>query len=308
MNFFGTVRSHFFLAGGLLLIAILPQKLNAQTEPPKPTNSISLSRIASGTVIKEGGPGPWNRVVLLSQPRIASGSVDSLSDSIRQSVSKFILTIVASVQPFQSVPANATVSPSVDQPNLQFRLAGVGIGYGVRVGEDLKVIRSDDYQQQGVSLSFIQRQMLVENERQFESLKIVSSNATVAILDAPALIHLQGKHLDCTMRHLIWLDPSTGALATLVWLLEATRNRSMAIVAERPAQWVDSRQIEDRAIHVDGAQFTLGIPSKRAFALDRLPAGRPINWTSHSQQLAALDRYDFESLRQLLQSFTERMK
>jgi hypothetical protein len=58
-------------------------------------------------------------------------------------------------------------------------------------------------------------------------------------------------------------------------------------------------------IHVDGDEFKLGIPSARAFALEKFPSGRAINWNQPAASLAALEDYDLESIQQLMKALNE---
>ena len=107
------------------------------------------------------------------------------------------------------------------------------------------------------------------------------------------------------MRHLIWIDTKTGKLATLVWLLKADRTRRLAVVSTEPIRKLEPNAVEDRAIHVDGGEFTLTIPSKRAFALESMPPGKKISWTQAAADLAALESYDINNIQSLLRALNE---
>ncbi len=255
--------------------------------------SKTVSRLPAGTVIGQENAARWNRTVLLAKPRIASGDISSLPDSIRDAVSKFVLSIVATVDR----------DPQAIEP--KYRLAEVGVGYSVNVNSQLKIVHSDDYQAHGVSLSFIHRQMLAENERQLRNIRTIARGGSLLMFDVPAILLQSNNHRDYLIRHLIWIDSKSGKLATMVWLIEADKNKKLGVVTSEPIRWVDPSSIEDRVIHVDGDEFTLGIPSARAFALEKFPSGRAINWNQPAASLAALEDYDLESIQQLMKALNE---
>jgi hypothetical protein len=255
--------------------------------------SKAVTRLEAGTVIGQENAARWNRTVMLAKPRIASGEVAALSESIRDAVSSFVLSIVATVDR----------DPQSTEP--KYRLAEVGAGYSVNVKSQLKVVRSDDYKTHGVSLSFIHRQMLAENEKQLDSIRTIARGNSLLMFDVPAIVLQNNSHRDYLVRHLIWIDSNTGKLATMLWLNEPDKKKQLRVVTGEPIRWVDPTTIEDRAIHVDGNEFTLGIPTKRAFALEKPPAGRQILWSQPAAAVAALDVYDLDSMQKLMKALNE---
>ncbi len=255
--------------------------------------SRSIVKVDAGTVVGQENATRWNRTILLAKPRIASGDVSALSEGIRQAASTFVLTILATVDQ----------DPQSAQP--KFRLAEVGVGYSVAVGDKLKVIHADEYEKHGVQLSFIPRQMLSENEKQIESIRTVVRGSSLLMFDVPALLLSQGKHQDYVMRHLIWIDAKTGKLATMIWLLQQDRAKQWAVVTNEAIRWLEPSTMEDRAIHVDGSEFTFTIPSKRAFAMEKMPPGRMIPWSQQASSLAARDVYQLDEIQALLIALNE---
>ncbi|MFO0939176.1 MAG: hypothetical protein U0930_00265 [Pirellulales bacterium] len=253
----------------------------------------SIVHIDAGTVINAPNATRWNRTILLAKPRISSGEVGQLTENIRQAASLFVLSIAATVDQ----------DPQAAEP--KFRLAEVGVGYSVPVADQLKVVHSDDYASHGVNLSFIPRQMLSENEKQIGNIKTTVRANSLLMFDVPAMLLQNNKHVDFTMRHLIWIDTKTGKLATMVWLMQADRSGKLSIVSSEPIRKLEPNTVEDRAIHVDGGEFTLGIPSKRAFALESMPPGKQIAWTQATATLAALESYDISAIQALLRALNE---
>lgn len=283
--------------------------------------SRTVTRIEAGVPVSDESRLRWNRTVLLAKPRISSGDTESLAGFLRQSVSKYVLTLLATVEavPSKQGSAESSTGPiaSSDSQDTtapasqRFRLSEVGVGHSVQVGNRWIVIRPDDYEAHGVKLSFFERQILAENQRQFSEIRTIARMSTLLMFDVPAVLLYDGKHQDFDMRHLVWIDSKTGRLFTLIWLLqpqspvEGDHPGPAQVVATEPLCWWDGSQIEDRAIHVDQGEFTLGIPGKRAFALEKMPSGRAIAWNTPALQLAGLPSYDQGSLRALLTAFNQ---
>lgn len=243
-----------------------------------------LPSVAPGTIIGEHGAERWNRTVLLAKPRIASGDVDRLSESVRDSVGQFTLSIVATVRDISVNGAAGT----------KFRLAEVGAAYSYPIQGRLTVITPDTAVKLGASLDFFSRQMLSENDKQLSSIKLIVRSESLVMFDTPAIMLSGQEHKDFTMRHLVWIDSGTGKLALLVWLLSV--DESGVAVADKSMRLVAAGTEEDRKIHVDGRSFFLGIPSKHAFALESLPPGRDFQWSDETRPLAALPKYDARSI------------
>lgn len=261
-------------------------------------NPADLVRIEAGTPVENNSSARWNSIVMLARPRIASGDVNALPRSIQDTVSSFVLSILATIE--------SEVDPATGQP--KYRLREVGAGYAMDVDGQLQVVTLQDYSSMGLRLGLIQRQMLLENEKQLATAKIVARTSTLTMFDTPALVHKidrSGKsiHQDFVMRHFVWIDSRTGKSATLVWLMTKDSLNEWQVVDE-PMHLLPAGTKEDRRIHVDGDEFLFGIPSERAFALEDLPLGAKIAWTTEAKQLASMQRYDMESLRALTESLS----
>lgn len=250
-----------------------------------------LPRIEAGTLISgENAQSYWNRVVLLARPRIASGDVDSLPAAIRDSVSDFVLTIMASVEEF--------TDPNTAQP--RFRLADVGLGFSTDVDGELRAVSVEEAGRAGVDLGLFARMLLIENEKQLQSAQIVTRTPTLMIIDAPAYVLRDDEHYECVMRHFIWVEPSTGRSAALVWLIDHDSAGNSSVDSQEPPRWAPAGLQEDRAIHVDGREFNMfGMPGKKAFAMESMPPGKPVAWTVEARSLAALPSYTVDNLRSL---------
>lgn len=242
---------------------------------------------------------------MLSKPRIASGDVDSLPGFITSSVPKFMLTVLAKVDQAAITTDGKDTSRNglTNSSPPKYRLAEVGIGYSILVGKKWIVVSSDNYEFTGASLSLLERQLLSQNYRHLEDIRTVARASTMMIFDALANLLQSNQHREFRMRHLVWIDGQTGKLATIVWLIDADATRGLSVIGDHAPRWIDNDTIEDRAIHIDKTQFTLGIPSPLAFAMEKMPPGREIPWTAELLPLAALDQYSLEDIRGLMSAF-----
>ncbi|MEZ6134722.1 MAG: hypothetical protein R3C53_07420 [Pirellulaceae bacterium] len=291
-------RSHLVVV--VLVLLGWAHPAYSQTTGSQTTSSQADSRlpiIAAGTIVNNPDGVRWNRIVLLARPRIASGDISALSTSVRDSVSTFVLTILATVEQVPNAPG----------PSPRFRLREVGLGYSSEIENVTQVVSSSSAAEQGLQLGFIQKQMLLENEKQLKKARGIARTSTLAIFDAPANVLLDDKHQSVIMRHFIWIDSQTGENASLIWMLAEDSGGELRVV-DAPLRHLPSGLEEDRKIHIDGNAFILGIPSERAFALEGLPPGREFSWTNSARTLAAQKRYTMDDIRQLSAELNALMK
>lgn len=251
-----------------------------------------LAVITPGTVIGNAQAQRWNRTVLIARPRIASGATKALPASIQRSVPKFCLSILATVS---ASPVSTDDLNTQSQITPHYMLQEIGVGYSSDVGGRAVIVSSDSAGKYGLALDFVESRMLAENEKQIAQLRSLVHTTNLAIFDAPAVMLFNQEHRDTLTRHLIWIDPATGRLAMLVWLLSNERETLGIIDSHNPRLVAESAQ-EDRAIHVDGNEFFLGFPSKRAFALERLPPGRELIWTTALRSHGSQSSYNLQTL------------
>lgn len=253
-----------------------------------------LPQVQAGTVIGDKQATRWNRVLLQARPRIASGDVNSIPESIRQTVSAFDLVILATVAQTKDDSGNPT-----------YVLKEVGAGYCKLIEGRSIVITSDTQRELGANLGFVGRQMLRTNEGQLQNAALIAKSDTTLVFDAPTLLLRNDKHVELITRHFVWVDRRTGLCSALVWLLNPTENGSLSIYQE-PPRWFPENMKEDRRVHVDGDHFLLGgIPTDKAFALEDLPPGKKAEWTERAQRVAKLSSYDKTSFQELVGALNE---
>ncbi len=251
-------------------------------------SSFRLPHPAAGTIVVDPSAERWNRVVLLARYRVASGDVTVLSTSIRQAVTEFIETVLATVESYSDEKTGET----------RYRLAEVGIAYSSEQDGKLKVLTRDTAEELGFKLNFIQRQILFVSEKLIDNVHLVARTSTLTIFDTPTVMLRDGEHRSFIIRYFVWVDSRSGAAGSMTWLLERDTDQT-SVVATEPIRQLPPAFHEDRRYHVDSNEFTFGIPSKRAFALESLPPGRPLAWAPDAIRLAALPSYSMDDLREL---------
>jgi hypothetical protein len=254
------------------------QTLNFEKRP--------LERIEAGTQVIDDGAGPWNRLVLVARSSMKHGDTSAVAQNIRDSVTAFQLTLMAKI-----------VAPhSANGPGNAFQLQSVGIGYANPIRGQLKIVDVANASKLGLELDYAAEQWLTESERQLEAVYMLAITPTVAVFDVPSIVRRNSKHQEFMVRHFLWLDATTGRITILMWLLENRERGQPLRLVEEPLRLVATPVYPDRLLHVDGREFYLGLPTRMAFAIEDLPPGKGIPWSSDLKPFANLSQFDERSL------------
>jgi hypothetical protein len=284
----------------VLLLACCVTDVACPQGEPAPSCDVRprpLEQIPPGTAVGNHAPAGWTHLILKSRPRAAAGDVGLLTAEQASLASLLFTAIVADVQ-------NETGN---------YCLARLAVGMGVRVGESDLIVTPASQGRLGAKLDFAGRIILARAQDKLAQLVTLARSPTFAIFDAPNLMLRGGRHRPVVLRYAVLVEPGTGRLDTLVWLLDRTEEGDLhgPIGA---AQWLSGSRADDCVLHIDSREFTLGIPTEQAFALARLPAGQReaeipdrLRGLASRQRLSAAAARDLENgLRSLLQDATGR--
>ena len=252
---------------------------------PKP-----ITIIEAGTVVDDPSRDRWNRIVLIATTRFASGDTDDVSASIKETVVRFTFSILATVRPVK------TPSDSGEAP--RHELVEVGVGNCMAVNERLTVV-APDATMEGLSLDFLGRQVLNAKQKSLGGITCVGTHGTAVVFDVPTLMLRGDDHEDLIVRHLVRIDASSGTCSTCAWLVSTDDDGSLEPIDE-PLRIIDGGTREERPVHVDGNRFTFGLPTKRAFAVEDLPPGRRVDWSTSLRTAANAPTYSNEALERLV--------
>lgn len=267
------------------LASFVPAAAEEKPIVPRP-----MTVIEAGTVVDDPHRDRWNRIVLLATPRFSSGDTADVSESIKEAVTEITLAILATVRPVEASVAEG-IAP-------RHELVEVGIGHCMRVNDRLTVV-APDASMAGFSLDFLGRQVLNAKHKSLGEIACVGSHGTAVVFDAPSLMLRGEEHEDFVVRHLVRIDPRSGTCSTCAWLVSTSDDGSLEPVDE-PLRIIDAGTREERPIHVDGRRFTFGLPTKRAFAVEDLPPGRRVDWSTSLRTAADEATYTDEALDRLI--------
>lgn len=274
----------------VLLLACLASCATAAAEEKTPVSQ-PMAVVDAGTVVDAPERDRWNRVVLLATPRFASGDTEDVSASIKDAVAKFTFAILATVRPRDASAEDDAASPPHE-------LVEVGVGYCMPVNDRLTIVAPNAVIT-GLSLDFLGRQVLNAKHKSLAEIGCVGRHRTAVVFDAPTLMLRDDDHEDLVVRHLVRLDPRSGNCSTCAWLVTTTQEGELKPV-EEPLRLIDGGTREARPIHVDGRRFTFGLPTKQAFAVEDLPPGRRVDWSSTLRTAASAPVYSDTALDRLV--------
>ena len=249
-----------------------------------------MTVIEAGTVVDDPSRDRWNRIVLIATTRFASGDTDDVSASIKETVVGFTFTILATVRPVKR-PSDSGEAPLHE-------LVEVGVGNCMAVNERLTVV-TPDATIEGLSLDFLGRQVLNAKQKSLGGITCVGTHGTAVVFDVPTLMLRGDDHEDLIVRHLVRIDASSGTCSTCAWLVSTDDDGSLEPVDE-PLRIIVGGTREERPVHVDGRRFTFGLPTKRAFAVEDLPPGRRVDWSTSLRTAADAPTYSNEALERLV--------
>jgi hypothetical protein len=251
-----------------------------------------LDLIPAGTVIGAGPPRGWSHLILKSHPRPAAGDFRQLSEESTRLASLLFTAVVADVK----------------EDKGRHHLERVAVGMGTRIGDEDVIVTPDTQKGLGADLGFVARIVLSTAQERLQDVKLVARAPAFALIDAPGLMLRQDRHRPVVLRYAVLVEESTGRLDTLLWLLD--RDGGQYSGPAGPMEWLPPSKIEDCVLHVDRREFTLGNPTEKAFAVNRLPRGQkqiafpePVRGIAVRPRLSAATAADLEAaLRAALKS------
>ncbi len=256
-----------------------------------------LTLIAPGTVVGESAPDGFSHLVIRSHTRVADESAEKISDLFAHLASMLFTAVVADVRAEED-----------QQGNRRFRLARVATGTGVEIDGRWVIVSSDTQEQLGAALGFMERTALAGGEQQMAETRSVARSSTMAVIDFSSIRLLDGKHRDIYTRYAVLVNPQTGQLDTLVWQMLRVDGERETAPSEPlgPMVRLQPNVIDVCALHVDSEEFTLGVPTKRAFATQGPPQGGPTEeFPEQLRAVAAQKRLTPEAARALYQGLAE---
>ncbi len=245
-----------------------------------------LERIAPGTPVSNGPPQGWTHLVFKTRSTLATGDVKEVHE-LAGSLTRFLFTaMVARVHPI----------PDTEPP--EYRLDKIAMGLGTRVKRADLVLDGKTHEALGAELGVVQKMILSGAEQRLDKIVEIARSDTMAMVDAPTIMLIDGEHRETVFRYLFLIDPRNGRLDTLVWRVDEVRMGVYRLASGR-AVWVQPNLVRICPLHVDGSKVFGSIPTSRAFAITRLPPGRPVVIPERLKSIAGGKRVTPEAAGQI---------
>src|SRR5262249_50351766 len=148
------------------------------------------------------------------------------------------------------------------------RLRTVALGFACSVNGHDTIITPETAASLGADVGWVTTTILTKGYERQRQAVVVFRGDSAWLLDTPVWFRLGGKHRLVRFRYLLLTDGPGGPLDVVCWLLPPDGG-----LGDPPAvTWLRPDTIDPAELVIDPAEFTLGIPSEAAFAVDRLPS------------------------------------
>lgn len=243
-----------------------------------------LGSIPPGTVVESSPPPGWSHLVIKSLPRVREDQKAGLSSLLIGNASWMFSTFLADVQ-------KETIG---DRARYRFNKAALGLGAKAK-GRDT-VLTAETGRKLGGDLGLFGGEILAKGYEVQHKAILVLSGPSMALIDTPVWFRCGEDNRLVRYRYALLVDQSTGALDVLLWRLGVDGQCADLQTAVRLAP----NTIDPAELVVDRKKINgLGIPSDDAFAVAKLPPGRPVPLPEDLRKLAAQTRFTAEDAHSL---------
>ena len=252
------------LLGGGGVLGIEPEsgaRSRPRMAPGEPAARLSeLVLLAPGTQVDDDPPAGWSHLVIKSIPRLASGDLETLPGMANSTATLFRPVVLTDVRP---------VGVGAER---RFVLCRIGLGMCLPVKGHDTVVRVSSLREQGLDLGMVARTVLDRAELELRRGRLVARTPTFALFSAPAMMRVGTGHREVLLRYALLVDPSSGALRTLVWAIApepARRTAARTMVLLTPSL------VYDCGLDVMAQRLFGALPVNWSFAMPGLPTGQP---------------------------------
>jgi hypothetical protein len=268
-------------AVGLTAWTAWPPAPPADAAPSYDVDARPPEAIPPGAVIDRSAPPGWSHLIVKGKPRVRPDERGKTNSFTARMAEWMFTAFVADVRPDESG---------------RHRIRSVALGLGCSVNGRDMVITPERAAALGADTGWISTTILTKGyERQRQSV-VVFRGETAWLVDTPLWYRLGGKHRLVRYRYALLTDGPGGPLDVVCWLLPPGGG-----LDDPPAAvWLRPDTIDEAELVIDPAEFTVGVPSEAAFAVDRLPPGRPLGELPPGlREVAALSKFRPEDARAL---------
>lgn len=272
----------FGMGVGVGIVSLAQQPAETAPTGPIDAQSAVVARIPVGTVIGEQPPPGWSHIVLFATP--------TLTEAALREAPKMANVAIGYARMFKfTILAN--VATTTNGGKTHYYLDKVGRGFATNINGQETIVSGKETR--GASMGMFGKLILDENEKCIDSdLKQVVRTSNMMIIDGIAVMLRDGQHVKMVMRHAIVVDPNNGNLQCFIWLL--TRDYQ---IAEQAIQALPNNCHEERLLSILREKFNaLGIPTRDAFALRRVPPGKAVGYNDELRWAATVSAFTPENV------------
>lgn len=254
------------------------------TQPVADFRRIPLERIPAGTLLGKKPPAGWSNLVVMITPTLTAEDLRDSPKLFAEYVRKFKFTILANVA-------------QEHRSKVTYYLEKVARGFAVNIDGKETVITPKNTL--NASLGLFGKRVLDENEAYVDdTVHQVLRTKTMMIFEALSILLRDGEHVKMNVRHAIVVDPETGRLRSLIWLLDKDYQPAEDVVRLLPVGLH-----HERVLSVKPEKFNaLGIPTREAVGIRKLPQGTPLKyddklrWAATRKEFASQDVAEIERI------------
>jgi len=237
----------------------------------KPADSLD-----PGTIVEKSAPKGWSHLVIKSLPRIREDQKKGIPD----------LTVEKASWMFTAFLANVA-----KDENGRYRFDKAGLGLGAKAREMDTILTAETGRKLGGDLGLFGGEILNKGYEVQKKAVLVFSGASMALLDTPVWFRVGDENKLVRYRYAMLVDQLSGRMETILWRLGTDGVGTNF----EDAVWLKPDTVDVAELVVDKKKVNrLGIPADDAFAVDKMPGGRPVSIPADLQKLAAQTRFTAE--------------
>ncbi|MGC3965955.1 MAG: hypothetical protein QM775_00870 [Pirellulales bacterium] len=269
---------------------VLPPPSAEEAQLPEPA---AIASLEPGTVIDPKSPPAGSSLVFRSQPKLTTGDVKKVGNSIRSALEEYTTLVVIRSEPDPSAPG-------------RFRRRDhlLGIGKPGEAGD--KVVTVESASKLGVGLGMFEKRVLGEREKELATVKSPGATPTMAMFDFTMLLLRDDKPTPVVARYMAVVDPADGSFRTAYWVLDVTP-QGYAFHGDSLFE-LARNHVMDWEMHVNGKHVTFGAPSAKALTSTKLAEGKPLAVSADFKKAASARSFNADTAGKLEQQVRALLK
>lgn len=212
----------------------------------------AIQMVPPGTIVGDKPPPGWSHLVIKSRPLCNGGDVEDVAKRYVKLASLFDNVILANVVPLDG----------------RWSIRNIAVGSTTPIRDRDVVVAPGQTKKLGAHLSMLAELLLNEIDRRQRQMMIRVMSSHFAIVDIDAIMRFNQQNQPMMLRYALVLEPMTGKLHSLVWLLKPGKSRHQLA---SPIHELRENQVQVCPLFVDKSEYSWGFPSENAFAATHIP-------------------------------------